>query len=72
MEMGKESARLGTLAAHPVLSGMHHSLYAAFVSLSAYLFRVCQTGYPEAWTLQGTGFGRVAHLEVQSLGWFGL
>lgn len=72
MEMGKESARLGTLAAHPLLSGMHHSLYTAIMPLSANLLRICQASHTEAWTFQGAGFGNMAYLEMQPLGWFGL
>ena len=37
-------------APHPLLSGVHIALYAAFVPLHAHLFRICSPGTPEAWT----------------------
>lgn len=55
-----------------VLSEVHYSIYASFVSLSAHLLRICETSHIETWPFQGAGFGNVAHLEMQSLGRFGL
>ena len=59
-------------AADIVLSEVHHALHASFLSLYPHLFRICPTGYLEAWTFQGLGFGYLANIKMQSMGWFGL
>ena len=68
----REDARMGIGSSDIVLSEVHHSLYTSLVSLSAHLLRICETSHIEAWSFQGTCFGYMAHLEMQSLGRFGL
>ena len=43
-------SRVVAPAPHPLLSGVHITLYAAFVPLHAHLFGICAPGTPEAWT----------------------
>lgn len=50
--------------AHPLLSGMHFTLYAAIMPLHPYLFGVCAAGHYETWSLEGPLPGGVACVKV--------
>lgn len=71
-DMVAESFDMAAGAAYPVLPEIRHSIYPAIVQIHADMFRVCPSGIAKTWTVQRTGTRRMAHSEMQPLGWFGL
>ena len=61
---------LTKLLVGPIL--FYHSLHTSFLSVYAYVLRVCPSGYTQVWTLQGHAACCQAHIKMQPMGWFGL
>jgi len=72
MEQFHEATRVAIGASYHVLPEVYYPLYATFLSIYTDVLGVCEASYLETWSFQRLGFGCLANIKMQSMGWFGL